>query len=274
MRNCPLCRQSKSSLKYTADSFNVVSCRQCGLFYVANPPAIEGEKNHYAKYFEQTTLGSYESDSSDNNIRRAWDINEQRLAWVKKYVSSGRLLDVGCGRGFFMHHARQQGFQVEGVEISDAAAQYASEQLNLTVMINNLDEEHSFEGQYDVICLWHSLEHFQQPRAVLDHLWNLCTPGGRIFIEVPNLHSLKFQLALPSKKWQGGNHPRYHRSFFTPSTLSLALSSAGFQQIEQGHPSYAASFCRSRLKSCLNQLGMDSFINVTAVQSPRRNNNK
>jgi 2-polyprenyl-3-methyl-5-hydroxy-6-metoxy-1,4-benzoquinol methylase len=270
MRPCPLCRHNKSYMKFEIDSLRVVSCSQCGFVYVANPPATEKEKELYEKYFEQTTLGNYAADSSDTAIRRAWEMNAWRLAWVKKYVSSGRLLDVGCGRGFFMHHARNEGFEVEGVEISVAAAQYASEQLNLTVLINNLDEELSFERQYDVICLWHSLEHFQQPLAVLNHLWTLCSPNGRIFIEVPNFRSLKFQLALPSKKWRGGNHPRYHRSFFTPSTLGMALSSTGFQQIENGYPSYPGPFCRSKLKSCLNRLGLDSFLDVTAVQSPRR----
>ena len=268
-RPCPLCHHPHATLFQKVDDLFVVSCRACDFTFLGNPPAAKAEKEHYEHYFASTKLGDYEQDSLDPEIRSIWAVNEQRLAWLQRYVAGGRLLDVGCGRGFFLEHACRQGFISEGLEISTAAAHYVSERLGITVHLCNLDQESTLEGSYDVICLWHVLEHFRQPVEVLERVWNLCAPGGRIFIEVPNLNSLKFQLSLPSRRWRGGNHPRYHRSFFTRASLARTLTVAGFQQLEYGTPSYGTAGLKRAVKSRLNRFGLDSFIDVTAVAARR-----
>lgn len=266
-RSCPLCHSPHSRLKYFVDAFRIVKCLDCGFVYLDNPFQIKDEQQNYEDYFHSAKLAEYNEISKDENIKQARNINEQRLRLIGKYSPGEKMLDVGCGRGFFLHHAQEKGFHGEGVEISRLAAQYASEHYNLTVHICNLEQELNVDGNFDVITLWHVLEHFQNPRLVLENIRQLLNPGGRIFIEVPNLNSLKFQLSSRKNKWRGGNHPKYHRSFFTRETLDRMLETAGFSTIQNVHMIYNArsSSALYLIKKILNAVRRDSFLDVTAV---------
>ncbi|RPI03779.1 MAG: class I SAM-dependent methyltransferase [Calditrichaeota bacterium] len=267
MRDCPLCRRLNYRRKFRVDNYIVVTCNECGFTFLGNPPPLKEEQALYEHYFHQASLGVYSPDSPDPAIQSVWKINEQRLDWIGRFKDQGRMLDVGCGHGFFLHHARLKGYEVEGVEISVAAAQHISESLDIVVHLHNFDEDLNFSGAFDIICLWHSLEHFREPLLVLEQLWNSLTPGGRIFIEVPNLLSLGFRMSLPGRRWQGGNHPRYHRSFFTADTLMSTLQMTGFYAIQFEKMIYPSgtNIPLQPIKRLLNHLNWDSFLDVTAI---------
>lgn len=264
-RHCPLCHHADSHLKYKVQSFHIVTCRQCGFVYLANPVDKDKEAEQYDDYFRSADLGDYSKESSDANLGRAWHLNEQRIGWIRQHLEKGTLLDIGCGRGFFLQHAQQNGFQVEGVEISRLAAQYASEHFDLTVHVSSLEQPINFGGDFDVITMWHVLEHFQQPRAAMENVWSLLKPGGTVFIEVPNLNSLKFKLSPTQYKWRGGNHPVYHRSFFTHKSLIHLLELCGFSDIRIEHLSYQTE--NNKLlhapKKLLNLVHLDSFLAIS-----------
>jgi len=268
-RHCPSCGKHSSRLKYKVDDFRIVSCKECGFVYLDNPLGLADEPQNYEAYFNSAILDEYGPDSHDNNIKQAWLINEQRLDLIRTFNRGGKLLDVGCGRGFFLHHARQYGFKVRGLEISRLAARFASENYDLRIHICNLDEEMPPEERFDLVTMWHVLEHFQNPRSALEKIYAMLRPGGRLFIEVPNLRSLKFQLSPAAKKWRGGNHPKYHRSFFTRETLAALLNAAGFSSPKALHIAYATSANRSMrvLKKMLNFVYRDSFLDITAIKS-------
>ncbi|RQW10748.1 class I SAM-dependent methyltransferase [candidate division KSB1 bacterium] len=268
IRNCPVCRLNKTRLKYSVDEFRIVTCRECGFVYLANPIALEDEQHNYERYFRSADLPEYSAASSDENIRGAWRINEQRLGWIKAHRQTGALLDVGCGRGYFLEHAQQHGFIVEGVEISRLAGAYASEHLNITVHICSIEKEFNLTGSYDIITLWHVLEHMHNPRAALENVWSLLKPGGILFIQVPNLHSLKFQLSPAARKWRGGNHPRYHRSFFTRASLHLLLEACGLENYADSHLIYRTSdkYLARLAKRVLNSGDLDSFLDIAVFK--------
>ena len=267
---CPLCRHATSHLKYTVENFHIVTCRECGFVYLANPVDLAEEQQNYENYFQSANLADYRPQSTDKNIRQAWSINEQRLAWIQRYTKKGKLLDIGCGRGYFLTHAKNQGYHVQGMEISRLAARYASEKFDLMVQIGNIDEDTVLEEEFDIITLWHVLEHFQNPRTVLENVLSMLRPNGRLYIEVPNLYSLKFQLSLPKSRWRGGNHPMYHRSFFARDSLKRIMEISGFDDIKEEHLVYAAQSRRGiyAAKKLLNIFFKDSFLNVTATKQP------
>ncbi len=269
MKPCPLCFHNHSHHKFKVDGFDIVQCLECGFVYLNLIPDEQNERSTYESYFDSADLDDYFKDSDDPHIRQAYLINERRMQWVQSDHPQGRLLDVGCGRGFFLKHALDAGFEVEGIELSHSAAKYASEHFDVEVHVTNLEHERSLNKQYEVITMWHVLEHFYQPVHVLQQVWNLLAPGGTLFVEVPNLNSAKFRLSLPNRRWQGGNHPKFHRSFFTQATLQRALRQSGFVHIRNKsiiypvhkHPAWLG------IKRILHQFDVDSFLQMQANAS-------
>lgn len=266
VKSCPLCHHNDSRPKYKIEDFDIVQCRDCGFVYLNHEIETRDEELNYEMYFESTTLDDYTDDSEDINIQQARLINSTRLHWVQSRHPQGRLLDVGCGRGFFLKHAIDAGYEVEGVELSVSAAQYATEHFNVPVHVSNLEHERAFSNEYDVITLWHVLEHFHQPVTVLQNLWTMLAPGGTLYVEVPNLNSVKFRLSAPGTRWQGGNHPRYHRSFFTQDTLQRALRHAGYIDLQHRsilYPVQKNPMMRG-VKRLLQLYHLDSFLQMEA----------
>lgn len=268
MRPCPLCKKDDYKIKYRTEGFRVARCRACGFVYLLNPPEISEAQESYDEYFTKIAASSYAADSTDGNLRQQWLINQQRLNWLRLIKPRGRLLDIGCGRGYFLHHARNFGYEAAGIEISPLAAKYAREELGLSVRTGDIQKPGLLDSQstYDLITLWHVLEHIQDPLPILIETRKRLTPGGVLIVEVPNLHSLKFLLSPASHRWVGGNHPRYHCSFFTRSTLEALLANANLIMKKSllTYSQFTKSNFKFLLKRTLKQFNIDSFITVTA----------
>ncbi len=266
MKSCPLCFHNNSRPKYNVEGYRIFQCRECGFVYLDQNLDERQEQSTYEHYFQHTSLDDYSESSDDPHIQQAHLINQRRLQWVQNSHKSGRLLDVGCGRGFFLKHALDADFEAEGIELSHSAAQYATEHFDVEVHVANLEQEKSLQQEYDVITMWHVLEHFYQPVHVLQNVWNLLAPGGTLFIEVPNLNSAKFRLLPPSRRWQGGNHPQFHRCFFTHTTLERALRQAGFKNVRNKFITYPVpnNPLLRRVKQVLNRFYLDSFLQIQA----------
>jgi len=146
-RPCPMCHKSEAHKKYTVDNFRIVTCNYCGLTFTDNPTAPEHEEQNYHEYYTASDYPNYEKESQNTHIREMWCINEQRIQLLKKSGASGKLLDIGCGRGFFLAHAQQAGFDCMGIEISDTAAQYAAEHFKIPIHVCNI-EETGFEDEF------------------------------------------------------------------------------------------------------------------------------
>jgi len=177
------------------------------------------------------------------------------------------VLDIGCGRGYFLKTASNHGFDVHGIDISETAVQYVTEKFLLRATCETLDDLLKSNRRYDIITLWHVLEHFLDPYTYLNKTNRLLNEFGICVVEVPNLRSLKFMLS--KQKWQGGNHPLYHRTFFTSRTLRDALMKTGFSQVKRSLLSYSIpdrSHAYDILKCGLNVFALDAFLNFTAFK--------
>lgn len=266
LRPCPNCASSKSEIQYETAAHFVVRCKQCGLVFHGNP--VEA-KSLYDEYHETTLLEFIEySEGSDSpDVRELYSINQQRVKWLQKFRLEGTLLDIGCGRGYFLKSASDAGFSVFGIDVAQNAIDYVQKQFSLKGVVKSIDELLQAGEKYDVITLWHVLEHFYNPFDELSKIHNLLKDGGVCFIEVPNLNSLKFRLS--KSKWHGGNHPKYHRTFFSSKTLQQALTKSGFQKVQRQKISYKTpeqSFSYWFTKKILNQFAADSFLDFAAFK--------
>ncbi|MCG3121297.1 MAG: Ubiquinone biosynthesis O-methyltransferase [bacterium] len=192
-------------------------------------------------------------------------LNAQRIKWISALKPNGKLLDLGCGRGYFLATAREHGFEVTGIDVSARAIEYARRSFGVEATAKTLDELQKDSQKFDVITLWHVLEHFTDPVSTLRKIKNLLQENGVCCIEVPNLHSLKFMLSR--SKWEGGNHPRYHRTFFTSTTLQQTLLKSGFTKMRRVKLDYDLPGRRlgyKTLKRISNLFALDAFLDYVA----------
>jgi SAM-dependent methyltransferase len=142
-----------------------------------------------------------------------------------EWHGGGRLLDFGCGGGAFLKRMHEQGWQVTGVDASPDAVRRVREHLGLRALVGSLPNRGLEGAEFDVITLWHSLEHVHDPLTVLREALRLLAPAGKLVVAVPNIESRPFHWFGPS--WFGLDLPR-HLTHFSPHTLKEMLIKAGF----------------------------------------------
>jgi ubiquinone/menaquinone biosynthesis C-methylase UbiE len=194
-------------------------------------------------------------------------MNETRIGIIRSVISGGSLLDVGCGRGYFVKTASNNGFEAMGIDLSERAVEYGRRRLGVDAEASSPETLLQAGRTFNAVTLWHSLEHFDDPLGTLKTIRSLLSDGGLCVIEVPNLNSLKF--ILSRRKWEGGNHPLYHRTFFTPKTLGMILENSHFSGVRRIRPDYPASGIgrmKKAVKAGLNRLGLDSFLDFFAFR--------
>ena len=266
-RPCPSCGSHNFKLRYVEGPFYIVKCSTCSLVYLGNPP---DEDRLYEDYYGEAEppADAYHPDSTFAALAELHSINEQRIACLKQLRPSGSLLDIGCGRGYFLKTAQEHGYHVAGTDVSEQAVRYARRYYTLNVSTATLADLIDRHVRSDIVTLWHVLEHFLDPFEALAQIRKLITEQGVCLVEVPNLYSLKFLLS--KQKWRGGNHPLYHRTFFNSRTLQDVLKKSGFTQVTRLKLSYHIPGRRRSyrlLKRGLNELAMDAFIAFAARPS-------
>ncbi len=266
MRPCPNCYSRENTLRIREEDFLIVRCKSCGLTFLLNPP---DESAIYEDYYRIEFKGAdYREDSPLGHLREIFEINEQRTAFIKRFeegFDDFRLLDVGCGSGLFLKSCKDAGLRGEGIDVSSNALKFARDEFGLEVFKKTTDELIGEGKRYDMITMWHVLEHIMEPTVELGKIKELLSPNGYLMVEVPNFNSVKFRLS--GKRWKGGNHPLYHRSFFTSGTLRETLRKGGFRDIKRikfSYPLSSRSFFYNLSKVMFNVFGADAFLNFIA----------
>jgi SAM-dependent methyltransferase len=191
----------------THETFSVRRCPRCGLGRTRPQP---------------DDLGSYYGNKyyGDRHGLTEGFCNWRRCRLLQRAAThSGRLLDVGSGDGAFMAAASRHGWEVVGVEIGPAAA--ASTAGPVVAELSALPCHVRFEA----ITLWHSLEHFANPRAVVRQLRHHLADDGILVVAVPDAGGV--QAALFGRSWFHLDVPR-HLHHFTRLSLETLLTSEGF----------------------------------------------
>lgn len=148
-----------------------------------------------------------------------------------------RLLDVGCGNGEFLKFAAHLGWAAEGIDV-DAEAVAAARASGCNVIQGNLEELPFRAGSYRHVTLSHVIEHVADPLKLLRQCLALLAPGGRLWLQTPNLRSVGHEVFGPS--WRGLEPPR-HLVLFDQRSLAAALAAAGFSGVEfREHPAITA----------------------------------
>ncbi len=207
-------------------SARLSSCPQCGFLFQPALAVDDLRSNHDQEYFEHYSAdGDYDSQGSQRRHEA-----RIRLRWMRGHgCSRGRLLEVGVARGDFLAESRRAGFAGLGIEPEPSSAAEAQRRSGVDVLVGWAEEVELPPDSFDVVCLWHVIEHIPRPRSVLEALRRSLRPGGLLFCEVPNTGSKMAQ--AQGDRWDYLD-PEHHVGFYDPSTLRLALESAGYDAVE------------------------------------------
>jgi 2-polyprenyl-3-methyl-5-hydroxy-6-metoxy-1,4-benzoquinol methylase len=230
----------------TGDHFTVGYCAACGLHVTSPTPGKAEITRHYPP--------GYYGTGRRFNLAIEWmlDVIYRYRVWhITRDQAPGKVLDIGCGRGLLLNKLRQRGWDVLGTELSDRAAHHARNALRLPVTTQSLQEARFPDAEFDLVILWHVLEHMHSPHAVLSEVRRILKPGGRLLLAVPNFGS--WEARWGRGHWFHLNVPG-HLTHFTPRTLKRALDMAGFGIVRKSYFSTEYDFF-SFVQTALNRLG-------------------
>lgn len=168
-------------------------------------------------------------------LRRYLDVSYSRHL-DRPSTEGRRLLDVGCGNGEFLHCASALGWDAEGIDL-DSRAIAAASSIGCRAWKGDLDDSRLMQGSYEQITMSHVIEHVASPRVQLHRCFDLLAPGGRLWLETPNVDSLGHSIF--GAAWRGLEPPR-HLVLFNREALTATLKDAGFERIQfKAHPAVA-----------------------------------
>lgn len=228
---CPVCHASEGRpyvdipdrFQFMPDGrFHLLRCHRCSLVYL-NPRPIEQESVRFYQQPDYLPFAASTGERVDgiarlyNRLRR-WNCRWKRRQIEKWVEGPARILDVGCGTGEFLDEMVRHGWDGRGIERDPAAVYYAIEQLKLRVYAGTLETAPLPDGRFDVITLWHVLEHLYHPHQTMARLRALLAPGGLLVLAVPNIDSLDARLY--GDRWVALDVPR-HVQLFNLKSLQM-----------------------------------------------------
>ena len=226
---CNLCGADHARQRYQLNGWTIVSCEHCGLIYVNPMPDAETLRAFYTEEFFQGNRrpAGYADYLRDKGIhmRQFWDY------WPlirREFPSPGRVLDIGCALGLFLDMARAEGWGTVGVELSEFAAQWARNKLDLDVRTGTLRDVHLPKNSFDVVTLWATIEHLADPIGTLREAHRVLKPGGLILITTGEVEGILDKLSKGLCYWY---EPPAHLYYFSTRTLRAMLQKAGFRTL-------------------------------------------
>lgn len=233
---CPLCNSAQSTERFSArdftvsrEEFQIVSCEACG-FYFTNPRPYAA---NLGKYYAAEAYISH-SDTQKGLKNKLYHLARSRalkgkISRINRLfdLKPGKLLDVGCGTGYFLAGMKASGWQAEGIEPDKGAAKEA-EMRSACKVYGEAELDLFSESSFDLITMWHVLEHVSDPVGRIRQLKRILKPGGRLIIAVPNHSSLDARHY--TSFWAAWDVPR-HLNHFVPTDLKKLMEVEGFSFI-------------------------------------------
>lgn len=236
VKKCVLCGETSGTPVWREQEVDIVRCGGCGLIYTD---------------LEETIAETFWKEPKPEKIDREdfyWDtargaVYEEVLSLLAPGAEGARgrrILDVGCGKGYFLHRAAARGFEPWGREISPQAVRFAREKLGLPNVTQGRVEDAGYpKGFFHAITLWDVIEHLPDPGPVLAAAAEFLAEDGVLFVQTPNI---AFHLPYAHAKRALAFLPRFRRSRkhlleakhhliqFSRGTLARMLARSGFRE--------------------------------------------
>ncbi|HEX9006884.1 MAG TPA: class I SAM-dependent methyltransferase [Bacteroidota bacterium] len=244
---CPLCgstsiREKPFKYVFLNRDLWAKECGRCGIIFIHPQPTPEELRNLYAaQYFEGGDFrcgheGSYCDPSTLEHLS-----DQKFFLQIKALKPGGRLLEIGCAGGATLSVARELGFSVQGVEISEDASRIAREKYGLPVFTGDIIEARFPPESFDVIFMGDVIEHLPDPVTTLRELFRIMADGGLLVMALPSqTNTLSSRLGFLVYGALGRSAtvalPPYHLFEYRPGSLCYLLRQCGFRidRLDQG----------------------------------------
>ncbi|MDD4394788.1 MAG: class I SAM-dependent methyltransferase [Bacteroidales bacterium] len=291
LQQCPICHSSQISefknIKdyfLTQEDFTVARCEHCGFLFLNPRP----DKAAIAPYYKSEAYFSH-SDGRKGLIARMYQIvrhfnirNKYKL--INKYKKSGKILDIGCGTGDVLAYFSANNWQIEGVE-PDADARKVAQEKNHFTPHQEADLKNFPDASFDVITMWHVMEHVHNLEERMQTVRRLIKPDGEFIFSVPICDSWDAQHY--GEYWAAWDVPRhlYHFSQETAKKLAenqqfelriikpmkfdayyIALLS---EKYKTGKSSYWKAFSNGLKSNCHAKNHQSNYSSLIFVTSPK-----
>ena len=223
----------KGIILHKIGKYKIINCNFCKFIHIYPIPSDRKLSTLYIDDYYKKTKPQYikknEAEAEYWNI-----LFDEKLETIEQYIQSRtkKILDIGCGPGFFLRRAKKRDWQILGIEPSTLAATYAQRQ-GIPVIIDffqNINLKNL--GKFDAIHMFNVLEHTSNPIEILQNCYSLLKKGGIIVVEVPNDFSIlqkTVQMVLGKREYWLA--PPQHINYFNFSSLTKLLQKIGFKII-------------------------------------------
>lgn len=220
---CKACLESQITMLFKKNSYYFKKCVKCGLIFVDPLP----QKREVLKLYDKSTKAAYYEEADQEGILYA---KKLKLGFLKdlhaiSFNSWQRVLDIGCGGGFFLNAVRETFDEVYGLEISSELAEFVKRKWGIDVHIGDIQNINFSENYFDIITLYDVIEHMLHPDQLLSEIHRILKPGGVVVVSTPNVNGLSAKIM--KDKWLFFTPPE-HLYYFSPNSLKIFLEANGF----------------------------------------------
>jgi len=246
---CPICESNNIKEQFqlkdyflSQEVFTISKCSVCG-FQFTNPRPLKSQISLYYKSEDYISHSNKSTGLFAVLYQLARYLNLAfKYAIIKKHTTVGKALDIGSGTGHFLNYLQNKNWLVQGIEPDNEAAEFSRN--NFELKINSESELKKLEyNSFDLITMWHVLEHVHDLNERMSELLRLIKPKGTLILALPNLDS--FDANYYDKYWAAYDVPR-HLYHFTKKDIENLATKHGFV-IEKIYPMKLDAFYVSLL---------------------------
>lgn len=218
---CLVCESKKlSKLPDYYEKNGLIKCDDCGFVFMEKIPTLQDLSEYYKDYSYAGQI--YKSEITVKSYNALLDEFE-------KYRKTNKILDVGCGRGWFLEEAQKRGWEVFGTEYSEAAISLCKSNGLDNIKAGKLDPKSFSSADFDVITSFEVFEHINNPNEEIQNINQLLRKGGLFYCTTPNFNSLmRYYLKTD---YNVIVYPE-HLSYYTKKTLNKLAFQNGFKLLK------------------------------------------
>ena len=249
--SCLICNSTALKPLKGYEATHLCKCQNCGFVFAQAIPTMEELEKHYEGYSRNDYL-------SPITIKRYNEL----LDYFEQFRKTGKLIDVGCGIGYFLEEAKKRGWEVYGTEFTDEAIKIC-EAKGINMQKGVLSPEDFDPNSFDVITSFEVLEHINNPQEEINNFHKILRKGGLVYLTTPNFNSLlRYRL---KSAYNVITYPE-HLSYYTKRTIHRLFKNKGFKK----HKLQTTGISLTRLKTSSGKSNQE-FISATSDDEQLRN---